>query len=217
MLKLIFNTFKYTKLMARIMFVAIFFSTQVLEALPSCLNLFAEKNRHSLAQFPNLETKLKTLFSVLENDMVQFHIKSFSSKKYRELFDQPILQRSLPTNSLVQEKIRLAYNRLHSFKEMQSYILELAEDSIAEVLKRGLQREVEMLRHGTVPRNAMLRVLVRRFRERGQKIDVIKGDSVEEFSRVGSKGPFFDKASLDSEESRTYRKNLFKTPNQMAF
>ncbi len=108
------------------------------------------------------------------------------------------------------------WNRLNDPVAIRSYMEKLAVDTVAEVKSRAIPKELKMLEDGQLTRNAILRVLVKRAKERGQgnisivlsKLDdagnarPIKSTS-KPASNVGFRtavgdGPFFDKPFADN-------------------
>lgn len=101
------------------------------------------------------------------------------------------------------------FNRMHDKTEYKKYMETLSVDSVKEIRRRGIPKELELLEKGEVSDIAIMRVLVQRAKARGQgDMSTLvptraaegaevgktrKPDTNEGFRSAIQQGPFFDK------------------------
>jgi hypothetical protein len=119
-----------------------------------------------------------------------------------------LIVRTTTLSRQMQSTITAVYNHLHDTNAFEKYMSQLSADSALEVKASGIASEVDQLEKGVITRNAVLRVLVKRARARGDDAfsTVVSEDSpdprISQTRKPGTKsgfraavgqGPFFDK------------------------
>lgn len=162
-----------------------------------------------LSNYRQFHQTLKNMASHLRQNMTEDHIKSFTHPDGKLNFSLAINPLHLPTDSRLREQIRRAYNQLHDRNKVIQTIERLMLDVAQDIHERGIPREIEALKLGHLTRNAVLRVLVKRAKHRGERISSLREVDSASFGDTVAKGPFFDLA-VDTPELRAQRDNLFK-------
>lgn len=106
----------------------------------------------------------------------------------------------------IQNAALAVYNKMHDPAAFESYMTKLTQDTIANIRARAIPAELEALEKGEIGRNAVLRVLVQRSKERGDQIATLvsdrpgavsepwkKYDSKQGFNEAVAQSQFFDK------------------------
>lgn len=100
------------------------------------------------------------------------------------------------------------FNRLNDVNAFQMHTRALAEDAAVEMLRMKDRKSLEALSKGELTSTAVLRVLVKRQKAKGEKVfKTLKefvsasSDNPDEFLEAVARGPFFDKAFKNDEHT----------------